>query len=313
MNIPEAFNIDIFQILADTYNTEFDRHTKKNIIGWSDLPYGMRKIALRKIHGKPGESNMKTLMGQLMNHVLQNPPALQRVVQEILKTTDIKPRQIRVVPEEELHYEINGEQFVDVKNAKIIEGHIDTYTDIFSWELKTTWNLSKYWSKEMAPHHAIQLNGYLGSKKQEWGVVTCINMRAFMNTFKSFQESSEKWTYNLPVHFNSRQFDLTVKKATLIFKEIDNNTANLECPVYDWECKLCNVREECGKEEIRCTFVDKKGDQCKKVMMEWFDCLTDEFKDKPICQHCYETKTLKRKPYSDMKYTKMYPFEVRYE
>jgi hypothetical protein len=256
---------------------------------------------------------MKTIMGQIMHSALQQPKPLTQLITEILQQTDIIPRKIEVVPEYELQYEVQSDQFLTVKEAHIIEGHIDTFTDIFSWELKTTWTYDKFWSKELAPYYSTQLNGYLGSKGQKWGVLSCINMRAFLNTFKSFEDSSKKWTYNLPVHFNQKQFDLSLKKAELIFLEIDEGTANLECPVFDWECNYCDVQEQCGKEDIRCSFVDKKNDRCKKIMKEWKECLTDEFLDKPICQNCYENKTNKRKEYYKVKYKKMYPYEVRYE
>lgn len=313
MNIPDILDIDLFQILSDRYGSTFARHGNKNIIGWSALPYGMRKIALRKIHRVKSTMDMKKLMGQLMNFVLQEPETLSSVVTSILNETNLKAREIAVVPEYKLSYEVCSDQFIRVQDSKIIEGHVDTYTSLFSWELKTTWvNYSK-WSLEIAPHYAVQLNGYLGSMKQEWGVVSCINMRGFMNAFNSFKESSEKWTYNIPVHFSRKQFDLSLKKAELIFLEIDNGTANLECPVFEWECNYCDVREVCGKKEIRCSYVDNVNKQCTKKMFEWEVCLTDAFLSKPICKNCYENKTLKRKPYHEIKYKKMYPYEVRYE
>lgn len=312
MDIPEIFDIDLFQILADTYNPDFGRENKKNVIGWSELPYGMRKIALKKVHGISGGSNMKTLMGQIMHSAFQQPEPLSLLITSILHETNITPRTLNIIPEYKLKYEIQSEQFLKTDDV-MLEGHIDTHTSLFSWELKTTWTYDKYWSKEMVPYHQFQLNGYLGSVHQKWGVLSCINMRAFMNTFHSFKESSEKWSYTLPVHFSQKQFDLSLKKAELIFLEIDNGTANLECPVFDWECKYCDVREQCGKEEIRCSFVDNKNERCKTKMLEWTKCLTDEFLDKPICQNCYEKKTLKRKDYNNIKYKKMYPFEVRYE
>ncbi len=313
MNIPEIFDIDLFQILADAYTNDFERENKKNIIGWSELPYGMRKIALKKIHGIKTESNMKTLMGQIIHETFQQPEALSLLITSILHETDIVPRQLEVVPEYKLKYEIESDKFLTIEDV-VLEGHIDTNTSIFPWELKTTWTYDKYWSKEMVPYHQFQLNGYLGSIQKKWGVLSCINMRAFLNTFHSFKESSEKWSYTLPVHFSQKQFDLSIKKAELIFLEIDNNTANLECPVFDWECKYCDVREQCGKTPIRCSFVDNKNQRCTNKMYEWVDCLTEEFLEKPICQNCYENKTRLRKPYNDIKYNgKFYPYEVRYE
>lgn len=313
MNMPDILDVDLFQILSDRYGTSFNRHEKKNVIGWSALPYGMRKIALRKIHRIPSTMDMKKLMGQLMNHVLQDPDALAMVVSAILNQTDLEVQNITVIPEEKLKHEINGGQFLSVQDAKIIEGHIDTYTSLFSWELKTTWINYAKWSREIAPHYAVQLNGYLGSKQQEWGVVSCINMLGFKNTFHSFKESSEKWTYNIPIFFSQKQFDLSIQKAILVFKAIDDGEANLECPVFEWECP-CDAVEKCGKIPIRCSYVDNLNKRCTKVMFEWEDCLTDEFKEKPICKNCYENKTNKRKEYHKVKYNgKLYPYEVRYE
>jgi hypothetical protein len=135
-------------------------------------------------------------------------------------------------------------------------------------------------------------------------------MRAFTNTFNSWDEIWQKHGFILPYEFDQELFDLTLQKAKTIFEHIEAKDPNLPCPENEWECKYCPVIAQCGKVEVKCLHRDPKSHKlCSNKMLEWAECLTKDFKKEPICRNCYEKKTQKRKPYEEIKYVKKYPWE----
>jgi len=314
MNVPENFNINILEILAESYGNDFDRTKNLNVIGWSELPYGMRKLVLMKLHGVKPTFNLKMLLGEIMHGAIQKPETLSILIAKIVEQCNIDVKTLEIIPEDELMYEVLPGKHLK-SEPKMIQGHIDTNATLFSIEIKTTNTYAAEWDvNDLNPNYVFQLNGYLGSKQQYWGYLIVINMRAFQNTFKSFQESAEKWTTVIPIKFNEKLFELSIEKAKTIFLALEENFIDLPCSEHEWECKYCDVREPyCGKVEITCEHVsaDKNGKprKCVSKMYDWPECLSRAFKNSPICRNCYENKTQKRIDYNEFKYIKQYPWD----
>jgi hypothetical protein len=283
------------------------------MIGWSEIPYGMRKIVLKKLNGVKTVLNLKMLLGEIMHNAIQRPEALSILISNIIEQCNITTKTLEIIPEEELLYEVLPGKHLKSDN-KVIQGHVDVNATIFSIEIKTTNTYAADWDvNELNPNYVMQLNGYLGTMKQEYGILLVINMRAFQNTFNSMAESAEKWTAVIPIRFNKTLFDLSVEKAKTIFMALEQKFIDLPCPEYKWECGFCEVIDKCGKVQIKCENIniDKHGKpkKCNKPMYDWVDCLSRNFKDGPICQNCYENKTQKRIEYDVFKYVKEYPWD----
>jgi hypothetical protein len=301
IDIPEGFDINLFKLLNYAYDSEITRGP--NEIGASETPHCPRKIVLKKIHGIEVEGNAKMLIGTIFHSALQQPKALQPLIQVINERFGITGF-THIVPEKEKRLEI--------AKGKFLEIHADIATNHYLIEIKTTQVYVREWIKEIASRYFVQANTCLGVLGLELGFVACLNLRAFQNTFNGWNELWEKYGYFIPFRFDQAVFDETIQKLKLIFKHIDAKDPNIECHPEDWECNLCEVSDLCGKTNIRCGHVNEtgkqKGKQCTKEMKVWHETLTPEFLEHPICQHCYETKTRKRKPYDEFKQKMEYPW-----
>lgn len=297
MEIPENFDINLFHVLNDVYDSKIDRD--ENTIGCSSLSSCARTTIIKKIHGIKTPPNPKMLMGHIMGEALARPKSAFKIIDMINEQFGIKGL-IEITAEPVLKYE--------VAPGKFLEGHIDLNTNLYPIEIKTTWVYVREWVKEIAARYFIQANAYLGIQKKNVGFVATLNMRAFMAKFHSWKELWEKYGYFIPFYFNQNTFDASIEKVRFIFKQIEKKDPDVECHPESWECRLCDVRDLCGKVLGKCKHVNKNGKVCGKEMYEWVECLTKEFLDEPLCQNCYEKKTLKRKPYEIYKYSKTFPY-----
>lgn len=302
IDIPEGFDINILKLLDQAYENDFKRG--KDTIGCSSLSSCERSTILKKIHGVKTPSNPKMLMGSIMGVVLAQPTMLEPLISMINESFGIT-NFTHITTEPVLTYEVLPNRY--------LQGHVDVNTNHYLIEIKTTWVYVREWVKEIAKKYFIQANTYCGIQGVKLGFVATLNMRAFMAKFNSWSELWEKYGYFIPFTFNQELFDQTIKKARMMFRHIDANDPNVECHPESWECNYCEVAySHCGKTDMRCEHVNEKGKQkgkqCPKMMKVWYEILTPEFLDHPICQHCYENKTLKRKEYLTFKQSKPYPW-----
>lgn len=228
--IKGLFNVDInvFEIVQKAYEEHFNR--RKNKLGCSEIAFGGKKIIISRLFNIPFEPNMKMLHGKIHHGVIQQPKILKRLIEAICTQLEIT-EPVEVIIEKELKYEL--------LSGKFLEGHIDVATSVFLIEIKTTSVPLKYWSKDIAPFHYIQANTYLGLEKKQFGFILYINLRAFESKVLDIDEVWNKYGCFIPVVFDKEIFDLTLEKTKLIFKLMEEERWDIECPEYEWECKTC--------------------------------------------------------------------------
>ncbi|MFX0023746.1 MAG: hypothetical protein ACFE9S_15575 [Candidatus Hermodarchaeota archaeon] len=229
-NIKNFYNVDvnIFEIIQKAYDEHFNR--RKNKLGCSEIAFGARKIIISRLFNIPIENNMKMLHGKIHHRVLQTPKILKKIIENIADQLNTH-EPVEVIVEKELSYELLP--------GKLLEGHIDIYTSAFLIEIKTTSIPLKYWAKDIAPYHYVQLNTYLGLEKQEFGFIIYINLRAFDSKIVDFDEVWNEYGCFIPVVFDKEIFDLTLQKAKIIFELMEEERWDIDCPEYEWECKTC--------------------------------------------------------------------------
>jgi len=238
----EIFNVDvnIFELVQKVYDKNFNR--EKNKIGCSELPHCARKTIISRLFNIPSKTNMKMLHGKIHHSIIQEPKILSNLISSIYQQLAIKKKEINVITEKHLIYEILP--------GKFLEGHVDIFTDDFLFEIKTT-SVPLEYSKEIVLFYYVQTNTYLKLVNLTLGFILCINLRAFQSDMTNLSNIWKKYGYIIPIHFNQELYNKTIEKAILMFKFIDQNEFHITGPEFKWECKNCSkeIKEICLKEQ----------------------------------------------------------------
>jgi len=299
IDIPDNFDINIFELLNEVYHDDIVR--EENEIGCSEVSYCARKTIIKRLKGIKFEGNNKTLIGTLFHSLIQNPKCVEPLIHRIDKKLGQKPtKKAEIQTEKNIRYPLSNDNF--------LVGHIDIESPNYIVEIKTTQIFARSFERSITGRYFIQGNLYTSITKKDFGFVTTLNLRAFQNDFKTWDKLWMDYGYILPFRTNELLFNASIEKCNLIFNKLAKNDYDIECHPADWECSKCEVIELCGKEMIRCEHTDEKGKQCNKEMPVWIDCLTNDFKELPLCQNCYEKKTRKRKDYNEYKIKKEFPW-----
>lgn len=295
----QNFDVNIFRLLKDVYSDKITR--EENEIGCSEVSYCARKTIIKRLKNIKFEGNNKTLIGTLFHSLIQNEEMLVPLIHEIDAKLNQKPtKKAEITTEKNIRYELSNDNF--------LVGHVDVEVPYYIVEIKTTQIYARSFERSITGRYFIQGNLYTSITKKDFGFVTTLNLRAFQNDFKTWDKLWMDNGYILPFRTNELLFNASIEKCNLIFNHLSKNDYDIECHPADWECSKCEVIDTCGKEFVRCEHTDEKGKQCNKKMPVWIDCLTNEFKELPLCQNCYEKKTRKRKEYLQYKIKKEFPW-----
>ncbi|MDH3324095.1 MAG: hypothetical protein OEL89_00490 [Candidatus Peregrinibacteria bacterium] len=302
MKIPEDFDVNIIEIMKDCLEEDFKKD--KNVVGASEVPFCIRKTVLRKLHGKDVETTPKMLFGKIFETVLYLPHVLSSLICHVNHQLGLKVKEMEIQSQAKGHFEL--------KPGKYLRMHPDIYTSHYIIEVKTSFTPLKIWSHELIPYHAAQLNTYMGYWNVPFGFILMVNEGIFKaqdkdNNWNTFWK---KYCYFVPVTFDLKLYQDTLLRALTVFDCIEQEICEIDCPEFEWECKYCNVLEECGKEVIKCEFRDQFNKKCGKKMYEWRECLTPEFVETPACRNCHENKLKSRKDYEKFKHKKKFPWSV---
>lgn len=232
-------DINIFEFIQKAYEEHFDR--KLNKIGCSEIPMGMRRTLIARLFNIPIPMNMNMLHGKIHHAVLQQPEIIKSIITSISNQIGLdNPPIDTYIPEKVISYNFNEKQG--------IEGHIDVYTPDFLIEIKTTSIPLKFYSKEIAPYHFLQLNTYLGIEGIQLGFLLSMNLQAYNSRIINLNEVMRKYAYIVPVEFDQEIFDLTLERARFMLDCLEKGIYNVPCPEYSWECKNCpkEIQEICN-------------------------------------------------------------------
>jgi hypothetical protein len=284
VDIPEDFDLNGFQILGDFFGNDFEEHP--NELGGSDSDKALRQIIDSKINLKESFLTLKKLIGKMVHYFLQQKKSVMAMVKLIYKQTGIKATKVRIEAYkrkclncgyEDKHKEEERPR-ADVCPicgcSYFTRHHVDILTDKYVIEIKTSLMYVRDFERQISNKYAKQTNYYMGAFEPKLGYVLYLNLAAFKNKFTSWDEIWLKYGYCIPMDFNQKMYDKTIKKFKKVVKCIKGKDYYVKCPSSEtWECKPKN-----------CDF-----DECPNPI-EYIEVGPDE----PFCSNC--KKKIKQNP-----------------
>lgn len=283
----DDFEVNLIPSIVEKYNKKFPKD--KNIIGVSDLPYGMRKVVIKKCYSIETQITMKMVAGHILEEIFQSEPTLTSIIKKI---NDKLPYSFKYT-KDNIFYELdNGnyglqkvipelEKKIEILPKKFLRAHPDIYTSLYAIEIKYTGLQYKEFIKEeyldRIVHFQIQLNTYLGLYGLKFGFILIINAGIWSTTSKSFDFIWNNYCRLVPIEFNKELFDITIERAKEIFGCIEKEDfVSPSCPEFLWECdkKYCPVRDDCPiKIEKKSFEVYKTCEYCGEEIRPGLVCL----------------------------------------
>lgn len=275
-------NINLIPALIEGYKASFS--TANNVVGASEIPYGMRSIVITKRLGLTLAWKNNLLAGSMMHYALQKESVLQSIgtlVNEGLGYTTRKNNNKTYILLDNEDYELftieaEKERYIEILEGYFFRLHTDIHTTHWDIEIKTMGKPKGMW-KDMAPYHIVQLNVNMGFNRNERGFLWLIDRGstkederyASHGGFYNSASTTAKYLWNKyhlldPNEFNQALFDFTLKKLKSVFTclKLGTKEALIPCPEFVFECK-----DECSK---TCP------NPIKKVPMD----------DNDLCIHC---------------------------
>ena len=77
----DNFEVNLIPAIVEKYNKKFSN--AKNIIGVSDLPYGMRKVVIKKCYDIKTQTTMRMIAGHILEEIFQSEPTLSLMIKRI--------------------------------------------------------------------------------------------------------------------------------------------------------------------------------------------------------------------------------------
>lgn len=265
--IPEEFNPYLIFSIKDGFEEDFK--TDINTVGASDLPFGLRKLVIKKREGIQFQGNMKTLAGKMIHYCLQKPEVMEETGNRINEALglNVEGQFIKLRNGRYIRFELEAEkeQYIEFNPNQFLRLHSDESSEIYTIEIKTTTMPKKMWG-DILPYNLMQLNTYMGFNQNPLGFLWKIDL--------NFIKSTGKWEYVwnnyfglYPIEFNEELFEFTINKGKEYFRCINENVPiqEIPCPEFpEFECK-----DECNQ---YCP------NQVEKVKIDHFD----------ECIHCKE-------------------------
>lgn len=279
--------INPFPIIAESLDSKIEQN--KHTIGMSEIGYCKKKIILRHIHNKYDPTTMRTLAGTIVHKLIEYKPTRTKIVDHINKQLNIDTFPLSQ-PEQEAE--------IDLGNGYKLRLHPDILTPHYVVEIKTTARPTRQWTKDVAPYHITQCNGYCGHYERKLGIILLINLNFFLSASKNWEYLLDKYTFTYPFTFDEKLYEQTLERSKNIAECIEYEIIDTYGdPELTWECAECNVIEECGRTVYKCQHTNQEGRKCNKVMCEYTDLLSRGFQEQPICEN-----HSRRKDYFKWKY-----------
>jgi len=224
-------------------------------LGASDIPYCVRKNILKKLNDIKTILNNKMMFGKLYEEVLYKRNVLKQLMLYLINQLDAFPKQI----------DTKKEDYWEVKPGYKIRMHPDIYTSLYTIEIKTTSAYKSSWTQKLAPYQVAQSNFYCGYYKHPMSFLHKINIRAFINTFESWDKLWGDYGYFQPIYFDNSFYKLCVERALFVFDGIENKESYVAGPEMMWECDTCEVKHLC-KNPIKKEYIEieEKCSHCKQ-------------------------------------------------
>ena len=245
------FHANLMPAIAKGYDSDF--LNTPNIIGSSEIPFGLRKNIINKRENLTLDFQMDLLSGKMTHHSLQKEEVMYYITKEINKQLGYNEIEIygnRFIELDNGNYhqfkvQKEKEQFIEFYPKQYFRLHSDIHTTYYTIEIKTTTMPIKMW-KALAVYNLQQLNTYLGFAHHDYGFLLKNDQKVY--TSKSTRES---YVWNnffmlYPHHFSQELFDYTINRVKEYFNHVNNNTPieKIACPEFLFECKD-KCREYC--------------------------------------------------------------------
>jgi len=296
IQIPKNFDVNAFECLHEGY--EADLKKGNNIIGASEIPYGMKKIVIKKLKSIDddtnfdNEGNAKMLAGKMFEDAVCKPNVLANLIGKINQQLNINPKSMGIG--------LKVSKLVEIEPGYFFRISPDILTNYYIIEIKTTGIYAREWIKELASHQVAQLNAQLGVFNIDLGFILKVNTRWEQANIKETDDYWKKlwdsYGYLIPWRFNKELYDKMIERLIIVIDHIkEKRWDDVPCPEFPWECYYCNenIRKICGKEEYQCS-----APKCYRKMYEYPRELARTFIDFPQCENCF----VKANPHS--KYAK---------
>ena len=283
----DSFEVNLLPSLVKAYEKDF--HKGKNIIGASSLPYGMRKVVIKKCYNIKTQPTMKMIAGHIIEEIFQKEPMLSYMIKKI--NSQLSDYSFKYVNDTNFYKLKNGNyglQKVTPELGKMIEildfflrTHPDIYTSLYAIEIKYTGLNYKEFIKEeyldRIIHYQIQLNTYLGIYGLKFGFLLIILAGIWSTSSKNLNFVWNNYCKLIPFEFNQELFNQTIERAKEIYSYIKTEDfISPSCPEFLWECdkKYCPVRDDCPiKIEKKKFDIYQTCEYCKEKIRPGLPCL----------------------------------------
>lgn len=295
--VENNINVNPFIYMNQAFQAKF--RTDRNVLGFSDIFYGQKKIVIKKIFEIETPPNMSMLSGTITHELIEHKPVRTKIVDFINKKYGIKGEPVS---------DIKTEKYKEILPGQMLRIHADILTPHYVIEEKTTVMPVRQWSREVVIQYLQQLNGYVCEYERKFGVLLMVNKNFFTYKGNDWDYLMNNYCYCLKFEPDIEAYKYALKLTKMLFECITKEEyQHLPCPVAgSWECNYCyhEVMEKCGKEVFKCQVKKERGNKmvkCYNKMVEYSKKLTDAFIDNVQCEACFE-KHNPRSKYIKFKY-----------
>jgi hypothetical protein len=257
----DNFEVNLIPAIVKGYEEKFAQG--KNVIGASEIPFGLRSTIIKKREDLKLKWKNDLLAGKILHRGFQKKEVIYYTTQDINTALGYEEK------------EVNGERFIKLDNGnymkfealseydfvkkypemeyikvgpnQFVRQHPDTWTTLYCIEDKTT-TLPKGMWKELAPYFIMQLNTCLGLNKHLFGFLRrCDVGFTGLDSSRSgfFKSKSTKFGYiwNKYFIFYPHNFNVKLWKYTLVkiedyfdYMENEEDLSKIDCPDFIFEC-----------------------------------------------------------------------------
>jgi len=249
-------NLNLMPAIVEGYKATFS--TAGNIVGASDIPYGMRRIVISKRLALELDWDNKLLSGSMIHRALQKKKVLQCISvlinAKLGYTTKVINNKTYIKHNEEnytlFNIEKEKERYIEIMEGYYFRLHTDIHSTHWDIEIKTTGKQKKMWG-DVAPYHLLQLNANMGFNHNKIGWLWLIDRGAtkederypshggvFNSVATKYDNVWNKYHYLYPHEFDQELFDFTIMKLKDVFTCLKENipSENIRCPEFVFEC-----------------------------------------------------------------------------
>jgi hypothetical protein len=261
--------VNLIPSLVKGYEEDFEKGS--NVIGCSEIPFGLRANIIKKRKGLKINWTNSLLAGKILHRGFQKKEVIYYTTQDINKALGYKEKEVngkRFIKLENNNYmkfeamseydfvrKYPEKEYIKIGSNQYLRQHPDIYTTLYCIEDKTT-TLPKGMWKELAPYFIMQLNTCLGLNRHKFGFLRrCDVGFTGLDSSRSgfFKSKSTKFGFIwnkyfsfYPHIFNPELFNFTIEKCKAFFYHMEKteDLSKIECPDFIFSCeKKC--REYC--------------------------------------------------------------------